>query len=155
MLIDAVQAQVNNILSNTDSASLDSLSEIVAAFQAADSTLAGTVAANTAAHTQNASDIAATNARTSGISTSSGSSNIQMTAEVDMDSNKVTNMVDPTTAQDATTKAYVDAADAVLQAAIDEGSFDGSAIDQNLVPAVTDTYSLGTPDMVWKDLYIG
>ena len=37
---------------------------------------------------------------------------------------------------------------------IDAGSFDGSAIDQNLVPAVTDTYSLGTPDMVWKDLYI-
>ena len=116
--------------------------------------MAGTVAANTAAHTQNASDIAATNARTSGISTSSGSSNIQMTAEVDMDSNKVTNMVDPTAAQDATTKAYVDAADAVLQATIDEGSFDGSAIDQNLVPVVTDTYSLGTPDMVWKDLYI-
>ena len=153
--IAAVQAQVNNILSNTDSASLDSLSEIVAAFQAADSTLAGTVAANTAAHTQNASDIAATNARTSGISTSSGSSNIQMTAEVDMDGNAVTNMADPTAAQDATTKAYVDAADAVLQAAIDEGSFDGSAIAQNLVPAVTDTYSLGTPDMVWKDLYIG
>lgn len=153
--IAAVQSQVNNILSNTDSASLDSLSEIVAAFQAADSTLTGAVAANSAAHAQNASDISATNARTSGISTSSGSSNIQMTAEVDMDSNKVTNMADPTAAQDATTKAYVDAADASLQAQIDAGSFDGSAIDQNLVPAVTDTYSLGTPDMVWKDLYIG
>lgn len=153
--IAAVQSQVNNILSNTDSASLDSLSEIVAAFQAADSTLTGAVAANSAAHAQNASDISATNARTSGISTSSGSSNIQMTAEVDMDSNKVTNMADPTAAQDATTKAYVDAADASLQAQIDAGSFDGSAIDQNLVPSVTDTYSLGTPDKVWKDLYIG
>lgn len=153
--IAAVQSQVNNILSNTDSASLDSLSEIVAAFQAADSTLTGAVAANSAAHTQNASDIAATNARTSGISTSSGSSNIQMTAEVDMDSNKVTNMANPTAAQDATTKAYVDAADASLQAQIDAGSFDGSAIDQNLVPSVTDTFSLGTADKVWKDLYIG
>lgn len=146
--IAALSSQVTNILSNTDSAALDSLSEIVAAFQSADSTLTGAVA-------QNSSDISATNARTAGISTSSGSSNIQMTAEVDMDSNKVTNMANPTAAQDAATKAYVDAADANLQSQIDAGSFDGSAIDQNLVPAVTDTYSLGTPDMVWKDLYIG
>ena len=58
----------------------------------------------------NAAAIAATNARTAGVSTSSGSSNIQMAAEVDMDSNKVTNMADPTAAQDAATKAYVDAA---------------------------------------------
>ena len=42
------------------------------------------------------------------VSASSGSSNIQMTGEVDMDSNKIANMVDPTAAQDAATKAYVD-----------------------------------------------
>ena len=58
-------------------------------------------------------------------------------------------------AADAAVTAAFQAADATLQAQIDAGSFDGSAIDQNLVPAVTDTYSLGTPDMVWKDLYIG
>ena len=39
----ALQAQITSILSNADPASLDSLSEIVAAFQAADSTLSGTV----------------------------------------------------------------------------------------------------------------
>ena len=59
------------------------------------------------------------------------------------------------TAADAAITTAFQAADASLQAQIDAGSFDGSAIDQNLVPSVTDTYSLGTPDKVWKDLYIG
>ena len=68
------------------------------------------VTANDTDIAANAAAIAAANARTAGISTSSGSSNIQMTADVDMDSNKVTNMADPTAAQDAATKAYVDAA---------------------------------------------
>ena len=58
-------------------------------------------------------------------------------------------------AADSDVTAAFQAADASLQAQIDAGSFDGSAIDQNLVPSVTDTYSLGTPDKVWKDLYIG
>ena len=104
-----LQAQVSAIL-GTSPETLDTLQEIVTAFENADSTLTQAVADNTAAHTQNASDIAATNARTAGISTSSGSSNIQMTAEVDMDGNAVTNMADPSSAQDAATKAYVDAA---------------------------------------------
>ena len=59
------------------------------------------------------------------------------------------------TAADAAITTAFQAADASLQAQIDAGAFDGSAIDQNLVPATTDTYSLGTPDKVWKDLYIG
>ena len=40
----SLQAQISNILSNADPAALDSLSEIVAAFQAADSTLTGALA---------------------------------------------------------------------------------------------------------------
>ena len=135
-----LQAQVSAIL-GTSPETLDTLQEIVAAFEGADSTLTGSVAQNAAdiatinttltngvatptdvADLQsqvtsndadiaaNAAAIAAANSRTSGISTSSGSSNIQMAAEVDMDSNKVTNMADPTAAQDAATKAYVDAA---------------------------------------------
>ena len=40
----SLQAQITNILSNADPAALDSLSEIVAAFQAADSTLTGALA---------------------------------------------------------------------------------------------------------------
>ena len=135
-----LQSQVSAIL-GTSPETLDTLQEIVTAFEGADSTLTGSVAQNasdiatinttltngvatptdvaglqsqvTSNDTDiaaNAAAIAAANARTAGVSTSSGSSNIQMAAEVDMDSNKVTNMADPSSAQDAATKAYVDAA---------------------------------------------
>ena len=40
----AIQAQITNILSNVSAGSLDSLSEIVTAFQAADGTLTGALA---------------------------------------------------------------------------------------------------------------
>jgi hypothetical protein len=46
--IDTLDAKVDNIISNTDPAALDSLTEIVTAFQNADSTLTGAVAANSA-----------------------------------------------------------------------------------------------------------
>ena len=45
--VAAIQAQITNILSNADPASLDSLSEIVAAFEGADSTLTGALSALT------------------------------------------------------------------------------------------------------------
>jgi len=47
--IDTLSATVTNIISNTDAAALDSLTEIVTAFQDADGTLTGAVAANTTA----------------------------------------------------------------------------------------------------------
>jgi len=34
-------------------------------------------------------------------------------------------------------------------------SIDGSSIGQDLVPAVDNIYSLGSPDKVWRDVYIG
>ena len=112
--IAALQAQVSAIL-GTSPETLDTLQEIVASFQDADSNIVTTVSTNTTAIADmqpqvstNTDAIAATNARTSGISTSSGSSNIQMSAEVDMDGNKVTNMGEPTDGSDAATKDYVD-----------------------------------------------
>ena len=42
-----------------------------------------------------------------------------MTAEVDMDGNAVTNMADPSSAQDAATKAYVDAASTGSSSSLD------------------------------------
>jgi hypothetical protein len=95
------------------------------------------VARATAAEGVNASAIAATNARTSGISTSSGSTDIQMTAEVDMDSNKVTNMADPTAAQDAATKAYVDAASTSSSSDLSAETAARIAADTNLQSQIT------------------
>ena len=59
--------------------------------------------------TANASAISSLQSQVAGVSTSSGSSNIEMSAEVDMSGNKITGMADPTAAQDAATKSYVDA----------------------------------------------
>ena len=36
-----------------------------------------------------------------------------------------------------------------------EISVDGTALTQNLVPAEDNVYTLGTPDKVWRDVYIG
>jgi len=88
-----LQAQVSAIL-GTSPETLDTLQEIVSAFENADSTLTQAVADNTAAHTANTAEIDATNARTAGISTSSGSSNIEMTADVDMGDNNITSAGD-------------------------------------------------------------
>jgi hypothetical protein len=91
-------------------AALDTLNELAAAL-GDDANFASTVTASiatkasqvdhdaevaraTAAEGVNASAIAATNARTSGISTSSGSTDIKMNAEVDMDSNNIKNAND-------------------------------------------------------------
>ena len=103
-----LQAQVSAIL-GTSPETLDTLQEIVTAFENADSSLTASVAANTAAHEANSASISATNARTAGISTDAGSSNVKVTADLDMDGNKVTNVGAPTDSSDAATKAYVDA----------------------------------------------
>lgn len=48
---NALQSQIDNIISNTDAAALDSLSEIVAAFQSADSDLSAAITAALGTHT--------------------------------------------------------------------------------------------------------
>jgi len=62
----------------------------------------------TSAETINNQAIAILQNQVSGISTSSGSTDIQMTADVDMDGNKISNLGTPTSGTDAATKAYVD-----------------------------------------------
>lgn len=57
-----LQNQIDNIVSNTDPAALDSLTEIVAAFQSADSTLTGLVQANQTSITDLETEMTATQA---------------------------------------------------------------------------------------------
>lgn len=186
--------------------SLDTIKEVVDAFQNADSDIQSLITANSTSVSANTTAIAAETTRAQGVEASLQS---QITASVsdtsDLDSDVQANAaaiavnasnhstletfikgpaptvsLDTTATQvvpainelvaavadtsgitaafqaaDSDVTAAFQAADASLQAQIDAGAFDGSAIDQNLVPATTDTYSLGTPDKVWKDLYIG
>ena len=83
------------------------------------------VARATAAEQANAAAIAAANSRTSGISTSSGSSNIQMTAEVDMDSNDIKNAGDVYAA-----RGFIDTIEAEsLTVQTGTVSFEGSTVN--------------------------
>ena len=154
-----LQSQVSAIL-GTSPETLDTLQEIVAAFEGADSTLTGSVAQNaadivtinttltngvatpsdvvaltaavaaeetraTAAEGVNAAAIAATNARTAGISTSSGSTDIQMTAEVDMDSNNIKNANDVYAA-----RGFIDTIEADdLKVQTGTADFEGSTVN--------------------------
>ena len=62
-----LQGQIDNILANTDSDALNSLSEIVTAFQEADGTLTGAVSANSSAITQVSNDVSSNEARISSL----------------------------------------------------------------------------------------
>ena len=154
-----LQSQVSAIL-GTSPETLDTLQEIVAAFEGADSTLTGSVAQNssdiatinntltngvatpsdvaaltaavaaeetraTAAEGVNAAAIAASNSRTAGISTSSGSTDIQMTAEVDMDSNNIKNANDVYAA-----RGFIDTIEANdLKVQTGTADFEGSTVN--------------------------
>ena len=83
------------------------------------------IARATAAEQANAAAIAAANSRTSGISTSSGSSNIQMGAEVDMDSNDIKNAGDVYAA-----RGFIDTIEAEsLTVQTGTVSFEGSTVN--------------------------
>jgi chromosome segregation ATPase len=125
---DALQSQIDFIKSNTDSAALDSLTEIVAAFQSADGTLTGLVSQNQSDISDNADAIAAeataratadaglqtsidnlesaTNTALDGKVSKSGDS---MTGELAMGGNKVSGVANGTVAGDAVNKGQLDA----------------------------------------------
>jgi len=113
----------------TDAAVLDSLSEIVTAFEGADSTITGLVSANTTAHATNATDIAAEIvARAAGDTAVSSAfaaadttlqSNIDlklpkaggtMSGVIAMGSNKISGLADGSAATDAVNKGQLDSA---------------------------------------------
>lgn len=125
---EALQDQIDFIKANTDSAALDSLTEIVAAFQSADGTLTGLVSQNQSDISDNATAIAtevtsratadaglqtnidnlesATNLALAGKVAKSGDS---MTGELAMGGNKVSGVANGTVAADAVNKGQLDA----------------------------------------------
>jgi hypothetical protein len=124
----ALQEQIDNILSNTDPDALDSLTEIVAAFQSADGNLTTLVANNaTAISDEEARALAAelalqtslnteiSNRETadttlqSNIDTKVAKSGDTMSGVLNMGSNKITGLANGTEASDAVTKAQLDA----------------------------------------------
>ena len=71
-------------------------------------------------------------------------------------------MPTPTNAGQGANKGYVDAETTLVAGdgiSVDNlthtVALDGSAISQNLVPSDDNMYTLGSPDKVWKDVYIG
>ena len=124
-----IEAKVDNIISNTDAAALDSLTEIVSAFQSADSTLTGLVTANQTDIATNASDIAQeivdraaadTSIRTdfaaadttlqNNIDLKIAKAGDTMSGDLAMGGNMVTGLGSAAQAGDAVSKAFLDAA---------------------------------------------
>ena len=120
---------IANIISNTDAAALDSLTEIVTAFQSADSTLTGLVSANTTAHQTNATGLAAEIVDRAAADTALDTAykaadttlqnNIDlklalaggtMSGDIAMGSNKVTGLANGTASTDAINKGQLDSA---------------------------------------------
>jgi predicted nucleic acid-binding Zn-ribbon protein len=124
----SLQTQIDFITSNTDSAALDSLTEIVAAFQSADGSLAGLVAQNQTDIATNASGlaqeitdrVAGDNAVRGEFATADAALQTQidgrvqksgdsMTGDLAMGGNKVSGVATGTDAADAVNKGQMDA----------------------------------------------
>jgi hypothetical protein len=133
--IDALTTTVNNVISNTDAAALDSLTEIVGAFQSADSTingaitsLSGSAAADRAAIRTEfaAADVVVTTAYTDAIATAKASAistaATDATTKADAAESAANTYTDgEISTLDASLKTYADTAeaDAIAAAATD------------------------------------
>ena len=124
----SLQNQIDFITSNTDSAALDSLTEIVAAFQSADGTLSGLIqqnqtdiATNAAGLAQEITDRAAQGAAIRGefaaadallqaaIDTKVSKSGDTMSGVLNMGNNKIVDVADGVNTKDAVNKGQLDA----------------------------------------------
>ena len=105
--VTANETDIAFIQSNTDAAALDSLTEIVAAFQAADGTLTGAVAANTTQVATNVTDIAT---NVTAIAARLPLAGGTMSGDVDMDSNMITGLGTASASGDAVSLAVMQAA---------------------------------------------
>jgi len=146
----AITAEVANVV-DAAPAALDTLNELAAAL-GDDANFASTVTTSladkasqvdltaettraTSAETINNQAIAILQNQVSGISTSSGSTDIEMQANVDMATNKISNLGTPTSGTDAATKAYVDSA--VSSADVDLSGYSTTAEMNTAIDNVT------------------
>lgn len=105
--VSANETDIAFIQSNTDAASLDSLTEIVNAFQTADGTLTGAVAANTTQVATNVTNIAT---NVTDIAARLPLAGGTMSGDVDMDSNMITGLGTASASSDAVSLAVMQAA---------------------------------------------
>jgi hypothetical protein len=141
---------IANIISNTDAAALDSLTEIVAAFEGADSTLTGLVSANTTAHQTNATGLATEivdrAAADTALDTAYKAADTTLQSNIDlklalaggtmsgviaMGSNKITGLASGTDSGDAINKGQLDAA----VSALDLSNFDTNDLAEGTGPS--------------------
>ena len=135
-----IEAKVDNIISNTDPAALDSLTEIVAAFESADSDMSALIASNTTAISNEASArSSADSVLQSNIDTEAASrAAADVALQADIDANELDYIardavVAANAAADATSKANAAQANAIAHAdaqdtaLIGDASVDGSA----------------------------
>jgi len=107
---------IANIISNVDAASLDSLTEIVTAFQAADGTLTGAVAANT---TQVAANVTAIAANVTTLATKLALAGGTMSGDIAMGGKIVSGLGAPIASGDAVSKSYLEAQIAASDSVLD------------------------------------
>ena len=107
---------IANIISNVDAASLDSLTEIVAAFQAADGTLTGAVAANTTQVATNVTDIAS---NVTALATKLALAGGTMSGDIAMGGSMVSGLGAPVASGDAVSKSYLEAQIAASDSILD------------------------------------
>ena len=135
-----IEAKVDNIISNTDPAALDSLTEIVAAFESADSDMSALIASNTTAISNEATArSSADSVLQSNIDTEASTrAAADVALQADIDTNKADYIardavVAANAAADATSKANTAKAEAIAHAdaqdtaLIGDASVDGSA----------------------------
>jgi hypothetical protein len=101
----------------------------------------------TSAETVNNQAIAILQNQVSGISTSSGSTDIEMQANVDMATNKISNLGTPTSGTDAATKAYVDSGVAGVDLS---GYTDTSGMTSAISTAKSEAISTASADATTK-----
>ena len=134
--IISLQNQVGTIIQGSP-ASLDTLVEIVSAFENADANLSGVITANGGRLTTAENNITALQTDLDAEETARGAGDAALAAEIVA----------------ATTLVAGDGIS--VDNPTNTVSLDGSAISQDLVPSADNVYALGSPDKVWKDVYIG